>query len=576
MSAEFMTALSLGRQHLRHERWSEASTELLRAVESRPEAWAVRGLLGGTLLKAGRPHDAIRELTRTLSEQPDDLPARLHLGMALLNTGQNAGCEAAMRAVLAKRPDEIVAWRYLIAACHRLGQLAIQARTRLTELVPEEPDAWAGLGAAWLAKGAPQPAITCFRRVLALQPNDLTSKAQLGLLLLDVGALDESEVLLQAVRAEVPMSSSVLVGLARIRHWNREWDKAKAMIAPLLVPPVSSMAALALWAELNPDQPEAVIPLLVSALEQSDLTDSTRCLLLHRLGDLRDAAGSHDAAFAAWRSANDLRNLSFDPVGHDRAIDALIDGYRGPQVRSQCDSEVPVFIVGMPRSGTSLLEQMLDRHPEIVGAGELESIRQIAQQLSKPSDYYLRLEQIAAPQLTKLSRAHLAHLQTLGGGARRVVDKMPNNFLHLGLISQLFPRARVLHLVRDPSDTCLSCFRQRLGAGLSHTTKLEWLGAYFKSYARLMEHWEAVLPITIQRVHYADLVREPETTLRSVCTMLGVEFDARCLTPHLSKRLVKTASRIQVQQPPHTHAIGRAAPYMEHLTELHRMLNGEA
>lgn len=576
MSAEYMTALSLGRQHLRQERWDEACTELLRAVQSRPTAWAVRGLLGGTLLKAGRPEEAIRELTLTLAEQPDDLPARLHLGMALLSTGQNAGCEAAMRAVIARRPDEIVAWRYLIAACYRLGRLEIKARTRLTELVPEDAAAWAGLGAAWLEQGAPRSAIRCLRRVLALQPGDLTSKAQLGLLLLNIGELEESEVILLAVCAEVPNSSSVLVGLARIRLWHQDRDGAKAMIAPLLAERIPSVEALALWAELSHDQPEVVIPVIVTALERPDLTDVTRCLLLHRLGDLQDAARDHAAAFSSWQSANDLRNLWFDPVGHDRAIDFLSDSYRRPQIRSECDSEVPVFIVGMPRSGTSLLEQMLDRHPEIVGAGELESIRGIAHQLSQPSNYYLRLDQLTVPQLTELASSHLAHLQTLGGDARRVVDKMPNNFLHLGLISQLFPRARVLHLVRDPLDTCLSCFRQRLSAGLPHTTKLEWLGAYFRSYVRLMEHWEAVLPITIHRVHYADLVREPEATLRSVFTVLGVDFDARCLAPHLSKRIVKTASREQVQKPLYTKSIGRAAPYMEHLTVLQRALNGEA
>jgi Flp pilus assembly protein TadD len=575
MSAEFVTALSLGRQHLRHERWDEASTQLLRAVQIRPEAWAVRGLLGATLLKAGCPEDAIRVLTQTLSEQPDDLPARLHLGMALLETGQHAACEAAMRTVLARRPGEVVAWRYLIVACHERGHPAIHARTKLAELVPEEPEVWVGLGIAWTARGAPRPAILCLRRALALRPEDLASKGRLGLLLLDVGELAEAEEILQAVLAEVPMSSSVRTGLARIRVWHRDRDEARSMLAPLLVEPVPAVGALALWAELSRDQPDDAIPMVVSALERPDLTASERSLLLYRLGDLRDATGSHAAAFAAWQEANNLRHARFDPAAHDRAIDALIEAYRQPRVRSECDSEVPVFIVGMPRSGTSLLEQMLDRHSEIVGAGELESIREIARQLSQPRDYYLRLEQLTAAKLTGLARSQLAHLQTLGGDARRVVDKMPNNFLHLGLISQLFPGARVLHMVRDPADTCLSCFRQRLGAGLPHTTKIEWLGAYYRSYVRLMEHWEAVLPITIHRVHYADLVREPEVTLRSVFSVLGIEFDARSLSPHRSKRIVTTASRSQVQQPLYTHSIGRAAPYMEHLTALHRVLNGE-
>jgi hypothetical protein len=153
---------------------------------------------------------------------------------------------------------------------------------------------------------------------------------------------------------------------------------------------------------------------------------------------------------------------------------------------------------------------------------------------------------------------------------------MPNNFLHLGLIFQLFPNARVLHVVRDPLDTCLSCFRQRLGAGLPHTTRLEWLGAYYRSYARLMAFWEAQRPDAIRRVHYAELVCDPERTLQGVLELLGVDWDARCLRPHESDRIVATASREQVQQPLYTHAIGRSAPYARHLGPLLAALGTEA
>ena len=150
-----------------------------------------------------------------------------------------------------------------------------------------------------------------------------------------------------------------------------------------------------------------------------------------------------------------------------------------------------------------------------------------------------------------------------------------HNFQHLGLISQLFPQARVLHITRDPVDTCFSCFRQRFGAGLSYTQRLEWLGAYYRSYVRLMRHWQATLPIRIHPVRYEQLVTEPELTMRGVLAALGQDWDARVLAPHRSRRRVSTASRQQVQEPLYTRAIGRAAPYRSHLAILREVLGDE-
>ena len=574
MLAEFNAAFSLGRQQLIQENWTGAVAALQRAVSIRPDAWAIRGLLGVACLQAGQPEEAIEQLQRTLIEKPDDVPARLHLGIALFSIGQLAACEVAMRAVTVRRPTDVVAWRHLIASREGRGLPALQAWLRLSRLLPADPTVWAGLGGAWMTKGAPQQAITCFRTVLSLQPNNLAARCRLGMLLIDVGEIDEAEQALKAVLQEVPDSTSAITALARIRSWRRDEDGARALIAPLIQLDPPPVEAAALWAELHRNRP-AEACLVVEAALASSRTNAQRSLLLHRLGDLYDVSGEHDAAFAAWQEANHIRGSRFDPAAHERVIDTLIAAYSHQQVRSDCGSTTPVFVVGMPRSGTSLLEQMLDRHPDIVGAGELESIRRIAAHLSRPVDYHLGLDQITAVELADLAGAHLQMLHRIGGSASVVVDKMPNNFLHLGLISQLFPRARVLHCVRDPVDTCFSCFRQRFGAGLPHTTRLEWLGAYHQGYSRLMAHWEASLPIRIHRVRYEDLVRTPEKTMRSVLSVVGVAWDGRCLSPHHNSRTVTTASRQQVQQPLYTHAIGRADPYREHLAVLRGALGDE-
>lgn len=568
----FLRAFSQGRQMIVEEQWSEAVEALQEAVMLRPEVSAVRTLLGVSLLEQGRPEAAVEHLRQALAMQPEDLSARLHLGLAAYALGELEVCESALRQVVARRPDIAIAWKHIVAVRHRYGKLAIPARTRLTELLPEDPDVWAQLGEAWMHKQAPLRAIACFRRALAIAPGDLASRCRLGLLLIDTGEIAAAERELHLVLAERPGSSSALTGLARIRSWRRDDSGARALIAPLITqtPPVD---AAALWAELSSVRPDEALPVLVSALAQCS-APAPRSLLLHRLGDVQDALGETEAAFAAWQEANHIRPARFSPSNHDKGIDLIIDAYSQPVARSTCSSSVPVFVVGMPRSGTSLLEQMLDRHPQIAGAGELEAIRLIAQQLSSPVYYSRRLAEITAKQLTELAQAHLTTLQKFAPGAAVVIDKMPDNLQHLGLIYQLFPKARVLHITRDPVDTCFSCFRQRFGAGLSYTQRLSWLGSYYRSCARLMHHWQSVLPLMIHSVRYEQLVTEPEQSMRSVLAALGLEWDARVLSPHRSDRLVTTASRLQVQEPLHTRAVGRAAPYHAHLAELRAALRG--
>ena len=431
-----MKMFAQGRSHLLGEEWPEAAAALLQATELRPEAWAVRGLLGVALLKAGRPAEAIEALTHTLQEAPDDLPARLHLGMAQLAVGQPEACEQTMRMVTAARPGEVIAWRHIARAREQQGLHTTGAWTKVARLNPRDPTAWRSLGAAWVRRGAPSPAVVCFQQVLTLRPEDLDAQLQLGTLLIDTGELEEAESLLTAVLQQVPTSAQARTALARIRSWQRRPEEARRLVKPLVLCDRPPVEAAALWAELHRQEPSAALGVVQRALAAPGST-SGRSLLLHRLGDLHDRLGAHDAAFDAWQEANQLRQLRFAPRAHTKAIQALMAAYSQPRPVSQCESDVPVFVVGMPRSGTSLLEQMLDLHPDIVGAGELESIRHIASTLSAPVDYYLRLSEIDAQTLTPLAAAYCEQLQRFGG--RRVIDKMPNNFLHLGLIAQLFP-----------------------------------------------------------------------------------------------------------------------------------------
>ena len=230
-------------------------------------------------------------------------------------------------------------------------------------------------------------------------------------------------------------------------------------------------------------------------------------------------------------------------------------------------------IAELVEARTGWLEQMLDRHPLITGLGEREEIRRAAikipQRLGRAGPYFLHLDHIPATLLDELAASHLQTLRSLAGpGATRAVDKMPHNFLHLGLIAQMLPGARILHCVRDPVDTCFSCYRQRFGAGLPYTTRLEWLGVFYRAYAALMRHWSRVLPLPMMTVRYESLVASPEPVLREVMAFLDVPWEPRCLRFHESDRVIGTASHTQVQQPLYTSSVGRAAPYHHRLGPL--------
>jgi hypothetical protein len=201
---------------------------------------------------------------------------------------------------------------------------------------------------------------------------------------------------------------------------------------------------------------------------------------------------------------------------------------------------------------------MLDAHPALRGVGERSELSQLAVAARGP--FY---------STSQASNACFRYVDAVGSD--RTIDKMPHNFYHLGLLMQLFPRARVLYSVRDPLDTCFSCFRQRFGASMSYATELGWLGAVYAGHERLMAHWSAI-GVPVHPVPYAQLVRSPEETLRGVLSWLGLGWEPSCLRFHQRRRVVATASFAQVQEPLYTRGIGRSAPYHRHLGPLRAAL----
>jgi hypothetical protein len=312
---------------------------------------------------------------------------------------------------------------------------------------------------------------------------------------------------------------------------------------------------------------------LADLARKEGLAGHQRLAIHFTLGDLLDDIGEHEKAFAQYDRANRLRSVEYTAEGRKREVDRLIEVFSEENLKSMPDSgrdtEQPVFIVGMPRSGTSLVEQIVATHPDVIGAGELQDIGLMSIDMGRNKEQILYPDcvlRMDARELKGWSKVYLETLRRISRHIPRITDKMWQNFEHLGLIQLLFPRARVIHCRRSPMDTGLSCYFQSFGtAGPPFSYDLGHIGAYYNEYRRLMDHWQEVSSLAILDVDYEELVDDIEGQSRRMIEFLGLEWDPACLLFYENPRLVRTASHAQVRKPVYTSSIGRAVNYRNHL-----------
>lgn len=542
-------------------------------------------VLGDVLTKMHRPDDAITAFAKAASLAPASAEAHNNLGSALVLGERNREAVESYRRALRLKPHEALFHTNLGGALMRLRDFeqAVRAYDSAIAIDPAFLPALNGKGEALTKLFRFDEALATHKAALQLFPQDLPTRQALGETLLEKGDVAEAHTLFSAVLAESPGSVGAMKGLSVAFRAIGNFKESAAMCrAVLTASPNEAASTLALVTGAGEYDVKAEMSRLTDLLNRPDIPIDQRIAAGFALGKVLDETDCYDRAFAQYFNANELFKKS-------RAADG---GYfDGPQLRERMkrlmaqfpaeffpqrkqwgsSSEVPVFVVGMPRSGTTLVEQIIASHSQVFGAGELSFIPDYCRTLS--AEKISNAEAWGRETIEDLANLHLNRLSGLGGLASRVVDKLPGNIWNLGQIATLFPNARVIFCQRDPRDTCLSCYFQWFSRNqLIFTYDLNHCGQQMVAQQELTEHWFQSLPLKILAVEYEKLVADTETQSRRLIDFLALDWEPGCLDFHKTQRPVLTASAWQVRQPIYTRSVGRWKHYEEHLGPLFEAL----
>ena len=535
--------------------------------------------LATELLRAGRTADAIAPLRAASLLDPSNSVIQHDLGLACLDADRVPEAVEALECAVACNPRYADAYFRLGIALEKLSNIdaAIAAYGRATELQPSLTEAWFRAGALVYTLGHHEEAIGCFRRAAATG-----GKTEFGLLgkaraLLTEERNDEAEQVLRRTLALFPGNAMGHDLLGNLLAEFGRFDEARACfqraiaLTPLLA---GTYYDLVRCRPVTSD--DGLLQRMESALGTPGLEGSQRLRLHLAIGKAADDLGDYSLAMQHFDAADAVRRESapFDPAAFSVEVDRLIARCTTEWIaraRELGSSDArPVLIIGMPRSGTTLVEQIVSSHPEVGAGGELNFWNERGAAWHSAGDASVN----ERPFLAKAAADYLRVLRSIASKPARVTDKMPFNFLWAGLIHVAFPRATIIHCRRAAVDTGLSIHQTHFHPSLAFPTGGAELVAYFRSYRRLTEHWRNLLPANrFIEVDYEDLTREPEPVIRSMIAACGLAWHDACLRPETNPRAVKTPSKWQTRQPIYRSSVARWQRYEPYLGSLRALID---
>jgi tetratricopeptide (TPR) repeat protein len=480
-----------------------------------------------------------------LTKAPDNTKALMFAGRLAQDVGDIGLALVFLRKAMLRQPKSLQS-HLVIAAAYFDAREYDNAIEHFQQAFLLKPDMKAELGAlarAYTAAGKAELAVPLLEKAIKLLPDHPSLRLDLANAMIGLGRMDEAAEALRENIARGHRLGPSYRALADTRKFSGEPDELQA---------------------------------IANALARPGIVGNDKMQLHHAAGKILNDVGRHADAIDAFQESKAASGVDFDLQAFRRRVDALIASFTPALLKSKTGlgdpSEVPVFVVGMPRSGTTLTEQICASHPAVFGAGELIRLGTVLQTggfVQKPDGTVKKHPQaLTAAEAQSMTADYLAFLKRHSPSSARIVDKMPHNFQYVGMIALLFPNARIIHCTRDPIDNCLSCFFNTFNEDHGYNTDLRKLGLYYREYNRLMRHWNALLPGRIFEARYETMIADQEAETRRLIDFLGLPWDDACLRFYENDRTVTTPSRWQVRQPIYASSVRRWEKYGDKIQPL--------
>ncbi len=581
--------LELAVVHRKLGEFKEAESICKNIIKIAPKHAAAHHVLGSALQCLNQFDAAIDEYKLAIKRDKNLTEAHYFLGNIYQLTGSFELAAESFYKAVDLNPDFFEALNNLAAVLVELNR-PIDAGNiidRALRLDPDSPRLLCNVAGLSILENDIEKALMYANRVYNIDSGFVDALKLLGKIHYQQADYDEALEFYKKAYA-ISQDKELTAYIAQILERRGEFDEASKLITPLIEAGNTDVVTLLTYSALSRkfDTQRLAIDAVEMKINNSQL-DTTSLINLHsELGKQYDSLKEYDSAFGHYEKANLFErelNKQLEVLNETRSLNNTSEGdieswfkdYPAEFWRnlpcSDNDSERPVFVIGMFRSGTTLCEQILSSHPDVQGAGELRDINQLSCSIGNARLHDrspASLASITQAKLTGAARSYLKTLDSHSSRARRVVDKMPANFLHVGLISRLFPKAHIVHMIRDPRDACLSMYFQRFGPQMTFSTDLIELADYHLAYQRVMQYWNDVLDIDIHHVVYEELMDDQENITRKMLAFCGLQWNEQCLRFHESKRDVNTPSYDQVRKPLYKKSVARWKHYEKNLAPL--------
>jgi tetratricopeptide (TPR) repeat protein len=561
---------------------------LKRAVAITTDSPENHNNLGNTLKRMGKIEEARAQYEAAIFLKPGYAEAHNNLAFLLHSLGDNEKAATEVKRAIELNPQYADAYinAAAIALAMGLPQDAVRWLDNLANFAPNHPGGLTARAKTLLELDAYEAALEVARRAVSLAPENGEAAEVLAQALAMLGRTDEALAAFdRAARLPCPERENAMIGKAALLgELGRMEEVAGALDAALTINPCSARALFNRSLSRKYAEGDAEVERMEALLSSGKLLARDDILALRfALGKAWLDIGDETRAFLHFNEGNRLKRSTFeyDAPATARWMQSIAETVSDAALERLSgagdSSESPVFVLGMPRSGTTLVEQILAAHPKVHGAGELNVMQQIADRMAGPDrrllGYPQLIDAMQSQDAAKLGRYYVERLLPKAPGAARIVDKMPANFLYAGLIRIILPNARIIHCKRDAADTCLSCYTKLFAGEQKFAYDLKELGLFHNSYSALMSHWRALLAADrFVEVQYEEVVDDLEGQAKRLIAFLGLDWDPACLQFYANKRQIRTASLDQVRKPIYRTSIGRARKYAAHLAPLFEAL----